>query len=94
MTIHLPDGLTLQRTTDDFDEQTVPPGLLKTHRIAAGVWGMLRVRDGAVRFIVEDETVAEPAVDLGPGESTVIPSDVAHRVELGPGARFAIEFYR
>lgn len=96
----MPEGLTLKRTTEDFDQSTVPPGLLKAHRIATGVWGVLRVREGSVRFILEDrfvledDSVAAPVVDLGPGESTVIPTAVPHRVELGPDARFAVEFYR
>jgi tellurite resistance-related uncharacterized protein len=41
MSVPLPDGLVLDRTTDEFDEHTVPAGLLRDHRVAAGVWGRL-----------------------------------------------------
>ncbi|MCB0991196.1 MAG: DUF1971 domain-containing protein, partial [Acidimicrobiales bacterium] len=39
----LPDGLEHVRTTDIFDNDTVPAGLLRAHRVADGVWGRLVV---------------------------------------------------
>lgn len=39
----LPDGLVLIRTTDVFDNATVPASLLRAHRVADGVWGRLVV---------------------------------------------------
>lgn len=89
----LPDGLTLARTTDEFDEETVPAGLRRAHRVATGVWGRLQVRAGSLRFVWEDGRPDE-AVDLDAGDSLVIPPDTPHRVEPGPGARFAVEFHR
>ena len=38
----LPDGLEHVRTTDVFDNTTVPAGLLRAHRVADGVWGRVR----------------------------------------------------
>jgi cupin 2 domain-containing protein len=58
----LPHGVELQRVTPEFDADTVPAGLLRAHRIAAGVWGLLRVTAGSVRFVFEDGS-PEP-VDL------------------------------
>ncbi|NNE11867.1 MAG: DUF1971 domain-containing protein, partial [Ilumatobacter sp.] len=54
----LPDGLHLVRTTREFDETTVPSGLLREHRIAEGVWGRLVVRDGALTFVFDGETAS------------------------------------
>ena len=34
MTDRIPDGFVLARTTDAFDNHTVPAGLLKAHRVA------------------------------------------------------------
>ncbi|NLV54165.1 MAG: DUF1971 domain-containing protein [Acidimicrobiales bacterium] len=89
----LPDGLERARTTDEFTASTVPAGLLRTHRIATGVWGRLRVRAGRLRFVWEGDD-APPPVDLGPGDSLVVPPDRPHRVEPDTDVRFVIEFHR
>jgi tellurite resistance-related uncharacterized protein len=88
----LPDGLTLVRVTDVFDADTVPAGLRRAHRVAVGVWGVLRVEAGAVRFVWEDE-VGMP-LDLVAGDSAVIEPDRLHHVEPGPDARFSVAFHR
>lgn len=90
----LPGGLTLQRTTAVFDASTVPPGLLREHRIAAGVWGVVRVREGSLHFVWEVADADPATVELSAGDAIVVPPEVPHRVELGPGARFAVEFHR
>ena len=88
----LPDGLELQRVTDVFDADSVPAGLLRAHQIADGVWGRLLVHGGTVRFVWED-TPDDP-VELGKGDSLVVPPLRRHHVELGDDARFAVEFHR
>lgn len=88
----LPGGVTKQRTTDTFDAETVPPGLLRAHRVAAGVWGLVQVVGGELTFVWEDDGGSR--VGLGPGDALVIPPEVRHHVELGDGARFHVSFYR
>ncbi len=90
----LPERLVLQRTTQEFDLASVPAGLLRSHRLAAGVWGVLRVRAGSLDFVWEDERDAAAVVELGPGESIVVPPEAPHRVVLGDHARFVVEFHR
>lgn len=91
----LPEGLALARTTDTFDSTTVPAALLRAHRVADGVWGRLVVHDGPLRFVWEDgRPDGTDSVELGGGDSLVIPPQTPHRVEPGPGARFAVEFHR
>jgi tellurite resistance-related uncharacterized protein len=91
----LPPDVHLVRTTDEFTDTSVPTGLLRAHRVASGVWGRLRVLDGALRFVWEtgDDGDGE-SVDLAAGDSLVIPPDTPHRVEPGPGSRFVVEFHR
>ena len=89
----LPDGLTLQRTAE-FDTKSVPAGLLRAHRLAEHVWAIVRVRQGALRFVWEAESGPETAVELGAGDSVVVPPQAPHRVELGEDTEFALEFYR
>lgn len=88
----LPEGLTLQRTTDEFESGTVPAGLLKAHRVATGVWGRLRVTAGALAFVWEDDP--DRPLQLGAGDAVVIPPDTPHHVEPAGGARFLVEFHR
>lgn len=88
----LPPGLVLQRTTDDFSAETVPPGLLHAHQVAAGVWGEIEVLVGTVEFVWEDDP--EEPVTLEAGDRLMIPPEVRHHVEPGPDARFHVSFHR
>ncbi len=88
----IPEGFVLARTTDVFDHDNVPAGLLRAHRVAEGTWGRLVVHEGQVRFLFED-TPDEP-IALAAGDSVVIPPSRHHHVELDGPTRFAVEFYR
>lgn len=87
----LPEGLELVRTTPVFTTETVPAGLLKAHKVAPGVWGLLRVLDGTVTFVAEGSGDRRT---LEAGENQVIEPDTSHHVELGYVARFEVEFHR
>ncbi len=88
----LPDGLELARTTDVFDNNTIPAGLLQAHRIASGIWARLVVHTGAVVFVFDDEPHRPLPIEAGNG--VVIPPSRPHHVELDGPATFAIEFHR
>jgi tellurite resistance-related uncharacterized protein len=87
----LPAGVEWVRTTPEFTVATVPAGLLREHQVAAGVWGVLRVVAGSVRFVWEG-TGAERSVSAG--QALVIAPETPHHVEPEPDARFVVEFYR
>lgn len=87
----LPGGLELVRTTAAFTARTVPAGLLREHRIAAGVWGRLRVLEGSVRFVLE---ATGDHRDVRAGEHQVIEPEVPHRVEPSDDVVFLVEFHR
>lgn len=88
----LPEGVQLQRVSDEFTATTVPAGLLRAHRLAPGVWGVLSVRDGTVRFVAE--AAGGRAVELRAGGRHVIEPEALHHVEPDADARFVIEFHR
>lgn len=88
----LPEGLHHVRTTDVFDESTVPAGLLCAHRVADGVWGRLVVHTGSVTFVFDDHP--DDPLTLDAGDAMVIPPARQHHVELGGPATFAVEFHR
>lgn len=78
------------KCTPIFDEATLPAGLRREHRTKCGVWGVIRVLDGRLRYQVLDPT---SEVILEPGQSGLILPDQSHFVEpLGP-VRMQVEFY-
>ncbi len=82
--------MNLVRTTPEFDESTVPAGLLGEHRVAPGVWGRLIVRAGALGFGFE----GRPERVVPAGEHVAIPPDVTHHVRIVGPVRFVVEFHR
>ncbi len=88
----LPNGLVHQRTTDIFSNETVPAGLLRAHRVADGVWGLLVVHSGSVVFVFEDEPDEPNLIEAG--DHMVIPPARLHHIELDEPTTFAIEFHR
>jgi len=88
--VELPPGAELVRTTDVFDEDTVPAGLLRDHRVAANTWGRLVVHSGALKF----GFTGEDEFDVTAGDHAVIPPSVVHHVRIVGPVRFAVEFHR
>ena len=88
----LPTGFELARTTDVLDNTSVPPGLLRAHRIADGEWPRLVVFSGAIDFVFEDQPGAPTNVVAG--GHIVIPPAEPHHLQLTGAATFVVEFYR
>jgi tellurite resistance-related uncharacterized protein len=88
----LPDGLEHVRTTDVFDNTTVPAGLLRAHRVADGVWGNLVIHTGTVTFVFDDQP--DDPITAHAGDSVAIPPARQHHLELDEPATFAVEFHR
>ncbi len=88
----LPEGLRVVRSTEIWDEDTVPAALCRAHRLAAGVWGRLRVQRGTLRFRAR----TDPPLDVMVGQDTPqpIPPEVEHQVALVGQVRFSVEFLR
>ena len=78
------------RTTPDFDQDTLPAALRRSHNTKAGVWGRLCVLEGMVRYVLADcgtETM------LASGQAMTILPEQKHFVEpLGP-LKMHVEFY-
>lgn len=78
------------KSTPVFDENTLPAGLRKEHRTKAGVWGVIRVLEGRLRYQVLDP-ISETILDADhPG--LVLP-DQPHFVEPLGIMRMQVEFY-
>lgn len=78
------------RSTPIFDENTLPAGLRKEHRTKAGVWAVIRLLEGRLRYRTLDpdsETI------LDPERSGLILPEQAHFVEPLGAVRLQIDFY-
>lgn len=90
MTAAAPTPTSPYRSTQVFDEMTLPAGLRRQHRTKAGAWGVIRVLEGRLRYQVLDPS---SEVILEPGRPGLILPEQPHLVEpLGP-VRMQIEFY-
>ena len=87
----LPDGLVAYRRTPVFDQDTIPAGLRREHRTASGVWGLITVLEGRLRFR-SLQPVAETV--LTPGAPMAVAPQQPHEVAPDGPVRFYVEFYR
>lgn len=89
--VEMPAGLVLERTSPEFTNDSVPPGLLRAHKVADHVTGRLVVREGSLVFVYEDE--ADEPITVGSGNWVVIHPGRPHHVELAGPVRFVVEFH-
>jgi tellurite resistance-related uncharacterized protein len=89
----LPSGLACYRKSPLFTRDNVPAALLSSHNVKAGVWGVLRVTRGRVRYHLDGDVPASEVIAAG--EMAVIEPEAAHHVEmLDADSAFLIEFHR
>ncbi len=79
------------KSTPVFDAETLPAGLRRAHSTRPGVWGVIRVLEGAVCYHVEDGS-APPAL-LTPATPGLIHPEQLHHVEPVGAMRMQVEFY-
>ena len=87
----MPEGLTLLRVAGPWDRDGLPAGLRRAHRTAPGVWGLLRVSEGAVGFHMETDPPLDRVVEAGGTQP--IPPAVPHQVRVGGPVRLSVEFW-
>ncbi len=87
----VPDGLRWVRTSAVWDERTMPAGLRRAHRVAAGTWGRIVVHAGRLRFAAATTPTID--VELEPGSAQAIPPEVLHEVTPLGAVRFSVEFF-
>ena len=79
------------KSTPVFDAETLPAGLRRAHSTKPGVWGVIRVLEGAARYHIEDGS-APPAL-LTPATPGLIRPEQLHHVEPIGAMRMQVEFY-
>jgi tellurite resistance-related uncharacterized protein len=87
----LPDGLSPYKRTPTFDEATLPDGLRRDHATKAGVWGLIHVESGRLRYEVSGGEAVELTPETPPG---IVEPEVRHHVAPVGAVRFHVEFWR
>jgi tellurite resistance-related uncharacterized protein len=86
----LPAGVRAYRRTAVFDQDNLPAALRHEHSTKAGVWALIHVIEGRLRYRILDPL---SETELEPGKPGVVSPRQLHEVEpLGP-VRFFVEFY-
>lgn len=86
----LPVDAVAYKRTASFTPETLPPALQAQHSTRAGVWGLLVVESGCVRYAPEGRAVQY----VRPGTPGVIVPEEKHAVQFHePGACY-VEFYK
>jgi len=87
----LPEGLAPYRRTPVFTEATVPAGLTKDHATKSGVWGVIHVTEGRLRYTIPS---GEEEHELTPGVDGIVEPEVKHHVTPLGAVTFYVEFWR
>lgn len=90
----LPDGLRYVRSTDVWDDSSLPAGLRRDHRLGPGTWGVLHVLSGRLRFVPDGDTWSQPPAAMDAGASQPIPPQMTHHVETAGPVSVRIDFYK
>lgn len=85
-----PEGIAMYKRTPDFDQDSVPKGLLADHKTRKGVWARIIVEKGSLTYHVDDCDVHQP---INPDVVGIIVPLLPHRVEVSGDVRFHVEFH-
>jgi tellurite resistance-related uncharacterized protein len=80
----LPDGLAFYRRTPEFMSGTIPAALLRDHNTKPGVWGLIHVTEGELRYCVTDPRRRPDMRLLSPGEPAGVDPPSCRTKRSGP----------
>lgn len=86
----LPENVTPYKQTPEFDEITVPKGLLNAHQTKEGVWGKIVILEGQLQYKINEP---EEILLLDVNKYGVVEPTVLHEVKPLGKVRFYVEFY-
>ena len=76
----------------ELDQNSLPAGLTREHRLKEGTWGLLTLLSGSIGFNWDDADGGP--VELSAPARMVIPPTVPHHVDARGPFTLQIEFYR
>lgn len=81
---------TYYATTPVFDQHTLPEKLRTSHLTKVGTWGIIRVLEGSVRYVIDDTGETQILTTNRPG---IVLPEQRHHVESHGNMRMRVEFY-
>ena len=87
----LPEHVVAYKRTPEFDESTVPAGLLNHHQTKASVWGKIVVLEGCLLYRIHEP---EEEIRLDKNTYGIVEPEVLHQVKPLGKVSFYVEFYR
>ena len=87
----LPDNVVAYKRTPEFDESSIPTGLLNNHQTKEGVWGKIVVLSGKLLYTIQDRF---EEILLGSDKCGVVEPTVLHQVKPMGQVSFFVEFYQ
>ncbi len=88
----LPEDVTAYKKTPEFDELSVPKGLLNAHQTKEGVWGKIVILEGQLQYTIDAPEIE--VVVLTENIYGVVEPEIFHKVKPLGKVRFYVEFYR
>lgn len=88
----LAPDLQCYKRTPEFDETSVPAGLLRAHQTKEGTWGRIVVLSGSLLYRILEPEVEE--IVLSEDRFGVVEPTVLHEVAPIGNVRFYVEFLR
>lgn len=97
----LPEDVSAYKRTPEFDETSVPAGLVKAHRTKASVWGKIVILEGELEYTINEHMIGEQEI-LAQRETIILNSNrhgvvepaIPHQVKPLGEVKFYVEFYR
>ena len=86
----LPEDARPYRRIGPFGADAIPAGLLRRHDLKEGVWGLLSVTAGSIRFHWDDEQEGDRL--LKAGDTMLIPPRMPHHLERQGSVTIEIAF--
>lgn len=86
----LPESVVAYQRTPEFNETTIPKGLLKDHSTKSGVWGVIKVLSGELEYTISEGDV----VILSRTCYGIVEPQVLHHVKPLGSVLFYVEFYK
>ncbi len=88
----LPEDVIAYKKTPEFDELSVPKGLLNAHQTKQGVWGKIVILEGQLQYTINKPEIE--VVVLTENSYGVVEPEIFHEVKPLGNVRFYVEFYR
>lgn len=90
--LEMPAGLVAYQRTSQFDQNSIPLGLTAHHSTKPGVWGVIHVLDGTLRYVIDGMGGRE--LVLAPKTLGFVAPEVMHHVVTEGPVKFFVEFHR